>query len=67
MSLPTSTELNTLSFVSEGQPYATYQPSTADTLTLAFVSDGQPFYAQGAGAGGGPGGSGARPVVFLVT
>lgn len=49
MSLPT-TEINTLSFVSEGKPFSTHQPSTANTLTMAFIFAGQPFYAQGAGA-----------------
>jgi len=65
MSLPTGTDVSTLSYVSGGQPCATYQPSSADTLTLAFVSSGQPLYAQGAGAGGG--GAAARPVVFACT
>lgn len=65
MSLPASIDLNTLSFVSDGQPFATYQPSTANTLTLAFVSVGQPFYAQGASGGGG--GTATRPVVFVCT
>jgi hypothetical protein len=65
MSLPTGSDLATLSWVSEGQPLATYQPSTANTLTLSFVSDGQPFYAQGAGSGGAA--PAARPVVFVAT
>lgn len=66
MSLPNGSDLGTLQYVSDGQPFATYQPSTADTLTLAFVFDGQPFYAQGAGSGGG-GAAAARPVVFVAT
>jgi len=64
MSLPTSSDVSTLAYVSEGQPLATYQPSTANTLTLAFVSDGQPFYAQGAGS---TSGGAARPVVMVMT
>ena len=65
MSLPTGSDVATLSYVSAGEPLATYQPSTADTLTLAFVSKGEPFYAQGAGAAGA--GATARPVVFVAT
>ena len=64
MSLPTTSDISTLAFVSEGQPCATFQPSTADTTTLAFVFAGQPFYAHGAGAAA-P--TVARPVVFCCT
>lgn len=66
MSLPTGSDLATLSWVSEGQPLATYQPSTADTLTLSFVSDGQPFYAQGATTAPPAPPSTARPQVFVI-
>lgn len=66
MSLPTAATVSTLAFVSEGQPLATYQPSTANTLTMSFVFMGQPVYAQGAGSGG-SGGASARPVVMVIT
>lgn len=62
MSLPAATELNTLSYVSEGQPFAAYQPSTADTLTMSFVFAGQPFYAQGTSVA-----ASVRPVIFTCT
>ena len=65
MSLPDATALGTLDFPSEGRPFATYQPGTANTSTLAFALAGLLFFAQGGGAV--PGGGSARPVVFVCT
>ena len=67
MSLPDATALGTLAFPSEGLPFATYQPGTANTNTLAFALAGLPYFAQGGGGGGVPGGGSARPVVFVCT
>ena len=67
MSLPDAADLGTLAFTSEGLPFATYQPTTANTNTLAFALAGLPIFAQGGGGGGAPGGGGAQPVVFVCT
>ena len=67
MSLPDTTAISTLGFASEGLPFATYQPGTANTNTLAFALAGLPFFAQGGGGGVAPGGGSARPVVFVCT
>ena len=40
MSLPDAADLGTLAFTSEGLPFATYQPTTANTNTLAFALAG---------------------------
>ena len=67
MSLPDATAINTLAFASEGLPFATYQPTTANTNTLAFAIAGLPFFAQGGGGGVSSGGGRARPVIFVCT
>ena len=67
MSLPGAADLGTLAFTSEGSPFATYQPTTANTNTLAFALAGLPFFAQGGGGGFSPGGGSAQPVVFVCT
>ena len=67
MSLPDAAAVGTLVFVSEGLPFVTAQPGIADTGTLSFALAGLPFYAQGEGGGSAPGGSSARPVVFVCT
>lgn len=43
MALPTSTELLSLDFVFEGQPYVGQTLSGTDVNTMDFVFEGRPF------------------------
>lgn len=46
MSLPASTEINTMQYSFDGTPFGEYQLGTVDTNTMQYSIDGTPIYAQ---------------------
>lgn len=69
MARPTKSDLLTLDYASDGQPFVRVAAKdTIDTAGLDVASDGQPFVAAGAGGGApDPDPPSARPVCFVCT